>query len=678
MGPAEEEFDPTKYAPEYITVEAAEGIQSILDKVANAWTRTPNAVLVIPRGAQAFHTTHDFLALGKIQGAREVRVSVASLDPSIAALARVLGFHMVDPPEGHPALLGDPALGSTALTGDIEKPTAPLSIGSAEGLPDWVLSPALPIYTSPGLTTSTWLNNPGDPAPLAGAQRPWTPPQASRSGMPSPRTRPRQTGQLSPALITGAHLTGSLPTNPPEVSPTPSGRIKARQAVVLGGAYQNARGLRYGGLSKPVRWGRLFVIVATVIALSLVAGSAYAYVYLPEGTIYVTPLSKTISALPVEISVITSGDGSQAGAPTISNPGSGPQGAVSAPSLAATLLHVPIIEEGTRPATGTKQVPHGKATGTMHFTNRTGGPISVPPGTSFKASNGVTVQTTTGGTVPATVFGQSFGTLDLPIVAGVPGPDGNIGPNQISGVYGGTLNYTNSALQGGAVDTVKVVTQADIDGLKAELQARASDKVGGAIFALVTPGEQLITQTVSLPPLSFEADHKAGEDADAVHIKLTGEAQGYAYSEDKLRDSVAQAVLDSMHDTVNPAFGPNLDTASIQYDPPVVQSVEQGRVLYGTSASARVTFSLTPDLAGRIRDLVKGKEITQARTLLTQAYGSYVNPSTIQAKVLWFNIDKLPNDPARIEVQASATQSVRPVPVPPSSQSTPDPRSVQP
>src|SRR5687767_10817499 len=168
MGPIEKEFDPSEYPPEYVVVGKAEALQSILDRVEEAWIRTPNAVLIIPRGAQAFHTTHDFLALGKLQGVREVRVSIVSLDPTIAGLASLLGFHIVDPPEGHPALAQDPSMATSEVDeNEIEKPTAPLPLARTPEGSEWVLSsapavPAVPIPAS--LTTSTWLNNPGDPA----------------------------------------------------------------------------------------------------------------------------------------------------------------------------------------------------------------------------------------------------------------------------------------------------------------------------------------------------------------------------------------------------------------------------------------------------------------------------------------------------------------------------------
>src|SRR5438105_15814672 len=109
MVPIEKEFDPTEFSAEFVAVGQDEAISSILDHVTEVFQRTPNVVLIIPRGSQAFHTTQDFLALGKLQWTGEVRVAVASPDPTIAGLARVLGFHIVDAPPDHPSIAGDPS-----------------------------------------------------------------------------------------------------------------------------------------------------------------------------------------------------------------------------------------------------------------------------------------------------------------------------------------------------------------------------------------------------------------------------------------------------------------------------------------------------------------------------------------------------------------------------------------
>jgi hypothetical protein len=220
------------------------------------------------------------------------------------------------------------------------------------------------------------------------------------------------------------------------------------------------------------------------------------------------------------------------------------------------------------------------------------------------------------------------------------------------------LNYNNSALDGGTTQTIKVVTQQDIDTLVADLRSRAESKVGGTVLGMVASGEQLITQTVTLANVGYVSDHKANQDGDSVDVKLTAEARAYVYKDSDLHDSIVQAVLNWVPKNTPAWAGPTPDLDSVQYAPPAVTSVQDGWLVYATTASARVTFTLTPDLARQIRDLVKGKDLQEARNLITRTYGSYVNTSTIQAQALWFTLDHLPSDPAHISIVLSTPPGV--------------------
>ncbi len=522
MGPIEpEEFDATQYPPEYVTVEMDEAIHSILERVEEGWVRSPNVVLIIPRGAQAFHNTHDFLALGKLPGARQVCVSIASPDPTIAGLARVLGFYIVDVPEGHPALTQDPTTGFSSED-DIEKPTSPLPLGAALGRwgtsNDWIITEgqqAPPPPKRDSLTTSTWLSNPEDYEPLSvgatpkPASEPENPQSAIRNPQSSvpPRTRPRQTNQLSSASLDSASLVSApkgeaadpalrIPRSSfhaPHVSPTPSGRIKARSIMVPDETRIVDSKLRYGGdLEKTFHWSRLLAVLLLFIVAAVAGGLYYAFNYLPEGTVAVTPLQTPIT-VPIALTLSPgnlSGDDHTASlvSHTLPIPLS-PQSSTVSTDLPATLIKATITEEGSHLATGSRQVPRGKAQGAMRFTNQTTGSVAIPSGLRFKAANGVFVQTTQGGTIRATDFNSGvLGTLELPIASMTEGPDGNIGAGQLAGVYAGKLSYINSALQGGTLETQKLVTQDDITELETQLRSQVDAKVNSAIIASVPSG----------------------------------------------------------------------------------------------------------------------------------------------------------------------------------------------
>src|SRR5207302_11058541 len=135
---------------------------------------------------------------------------------------------------------------------------------------------------------------------------------------------------------------------------------------------------RYGGRIRPANWGRFFAALASLLVITLTAGSIYAYVYLPEGSVSVTMLPKP-TTVSVEISVSTGAAGQQGSAGKALAPSSS-KDVQTAPSLNGQPVRVTLTEEGTRPASGTRQVPRGRAQGTMHFTNRTSNAITVAAG----------------------------------------------------------------------------------------------------------------------------------------------------------------------------------------------------------------------------------------------------------------------------------------------------------
>lgn len=691
MGPleSESEFDPTLYTAEFVTARTDETLLDILERVEIALHRTPNVVLILPRGNQAFHTTHDFLALGRLHNGREVRVSIASPDPTIASLARVLGFHVESIPDDHEYY----EVPGSVPAPETEQPTAPLPLGMLRqpgplpDKPEWVLSQSGYVYPVPS-TTSTWLNHPSDPAAQESGANGTKPAQPhlsmplSRPGMPPPRTKPRATGQLQPAIITDPSLPSithdRFDAAAPLVSTTESGRIKARRTEEEAAAYvkldeqETVRKIRRFSARK------VLAGLVTLLLLAAIAGGVYAWIYLPEGSVELTPIRGYPIEVQLEVPVlIAPGAAGQSGLPQPPQQ-AGADNIISTYSLKATQLSASIVEEGTVPATGSRQIPKGRSRGRIIFTNSTPFPVTVPAGTTFTASNGVVVQVIQGGVVPATIFtpGATVSSLALDVEATVDGPAGDVGAKQLQSTYKG-LTYINAdPLLGGTLETLKVVTQQDIDALTSELNKKALDE-GRALGLLVQqlqPGHELITQTVKFGEVAATPSLNANQDGESVRVVLTTSVQGFSFNPGDVQDAVMDVIGDQVAmllDTV----GPVLDESSVKYDAPTFQAIDaaQGRVSYSTSARARVDFTVTDTLKEQVRTLVTGKEIARARSLINERYGQYVNASAIQANVLGFSLDKLPTDPERLTITEAG--SARYEPAVPSPGTRSDPRS---
>ncbi|MEA2574006.1 MAG: hypothetical protein QOH93_1304 [Chloroflexia bacterium] len=693
MGPleSESEFDHTLYTAEFVTAEPDEPLATILERVEDALTRTPNVVLILPRGSTAFHSTHDFLALGKLHSGRDVHVSIASPDPTIASLARVLGFYVESVPDGHD-YYEEPG---SVTEEDTEQPTSPLPLGPPRvsgpfpDKPEWVLSPSGYVYPVPS-TTSTWLNHPSDPANAqegigANGKKPTHPHLSlplSKSGVPPPRTRPRVTGQLQPTIITDPSLpsiTGDRFDMPLAlVSTTESGRIKARRTDEEAAAYLKLDGQETVRKIRRFTVRRVVTGVLVLLLLALVGAGTYAWIYLPEGSVEITPLKKDLVGLQIEVPVlITPGAAGQDGLATPLDQSS-TGGVISTYSLTSTQLSATIVEQNTAPATGSRQVPKGRSRGTIIFTNSTPYPVTVPAGTTFTAANGVTVQVTQGGVVPATIFtpGATVSSLELEVEATLDGPAGNVAAKQLQSTYKGLTYINPNAIEGGTLETLKVVTQQDIDTLTADLNKKALDqgRALGLLLAQVPPGHELITQTMKFGEVSMTPSLSANQDGEGVSVVVTTSVQAFSYNKADVQKAVFDAIRDQV-DMLPDTVGPVLDEGTIHYEPPAFQSIEaaQGRVTYSTSASARVNFTVTPTLKEQIRNLVTGKEIARARSLISERYGEYVNASDIKANVLWLTLDKLPSDSTRITIGEGTGAAYEPAPSSPSLR--PDPSS---
>ena len=694
MGPLESDFDPTIYTAEFVTAQPDETLLDILERVEIALHRTPNVVLILPRGSQAFHSTHDFLALGRLHGGREVRVSIASPDPTIASLARVLGFHVESIPDDHEYY----EVPGSVPTADTEQPTAPLPLGMlrqpiiSPDKPEWVLSQSGYVHPVPS-TTSTWLNHPSDPTPQengasangTNGTKPATPHLSmplSRPGVPPPRTKPRATGQLQPAIITDPSLPSitndRFDAAVPLVSTTESGRIKARRTDEEAAAYVKL------DEQKTVRKIRRFSVrkvltgVFTLLLLALVGAGTYAWIYLPEGSVELTPIKGYPIEVQLEVPVLIAPGA--AGQPGLATPLAQADAGniISTYSLTATQLSASIVEEGTVPATGSRQIPRGRSRGRIIFTNSTPFPVTVPAGTTFTASNGVVVQVIQGGVVPATVFtpGATVSSLALDVEATVDGPAGDVGAAQLQSTYKGLTYINPDPIVGGTLETLKVVTQQDIDTLTSELNRKALDqgRAMGLLLQQVPQGHELITQTVQFGEVAATSSLNAEQDGESVHVVVTTSVHGFSYNP----GDVQNAVLDVIRDQVAMlpvTVGPVLDESSLNYAAPTFQAIDaaQGRITYRTSASARVNFTVTDTLKEQVRTLVTGKEINRARSLINERYGQYVNASAIQANVLGFSLDKLPTDPERLTITQAGSARYEPAISAPSTHA--DPRS---
>lgn len=133
-------------------------------------------------------------------------------------------------------------------------------------------------------------------------------------------------------------------------------------------------------------------------------------------------------------------------------------------------------------ATGKKEVGE-KATGQVKFTKQSQSSSTIPAGTQLVASNGLAFTTNSAVTIPASSFGPGCFPTACPgsatgnVTAIASGSKYNGASGNLSGGLDGASASFVSPTAGGTDKTITVVSQADVDKAKEQLQSQDSNKI---------------------------------------------------------------------------------------------------------------------------------------------------------------------------------------------------------
>jgi len=295
----------------------------------------------------------------------------------------------------------------------------------------------------------------------------------------------------------------------------------------------------------------------------------------------------------------------------------------------------------TTPTTGQEDAPVGKATGVATLINRTSREITAPEGTILRTTSGENVRfrTLQETKVPAGVGQQA----EVQIEAVEPGLKGNVPAltiNEIEGSLNISLRVSNPfRTEGGTVESVATVTQADKDRLKNELLAQLQKQAYAKLGENLHPGEFIPPETVNTYILAATYDRFAGEHADKLGMQLQLLARGLAVDMDGAR----QLTERSLRETA-PA-----DKFLLE------ETIRTGKPHFTLFGDEFVTFSLTasgeviePISAGDVRAVLAGAPADQAASLLEEHF-ALAKPPVITLTPSWTT--RLPSLPFRIIVR---------------------------
>ncbi len=246
---------------------------------------------------------------------------------------------------------------------------------------------------------------------------------------------------------------------------------------------------------------RRLIFYALAAALLLIGMVAVA-VLVPSATVTLTTSSEQFST-PVDL---------------VAQPGSAAAGITVRAQTAEKQV------SGAFQATGAKDTPGAKATGTIKYLSNCGPlALQVNQGAVLTSQSGVAfVQQQT-----VTVDPEKSQTA--PIQAQSVGSNGNVAAAQIStmqnaGIYASCLKITNPQATSGGQDPKHqpMVTPHDLQAAQAQLQQQAEQSIQSQLAADVRPGEKQSDQSpVLFGTADFFPDHAAGSTVDHFNATLT-------------------------------------------------------------------------------------------------------------------------------------------------------------
>lgn len=179
--------------------------------------------------------------------------------------------------------------------------------------------------------------------------------------------------------------------------------------------------------------------------------------------------------------------------------------------------------------TGSAFVAGAQARGYLLFDNSGDTPITVYVGTTFNTLSGVSIQTTESVEVPAQQNGQD-GTITAGAIAVNAGSAGNIPVNALVRRCCHGLFVSNPARFSGGVDAhqVRVVSQADLDGVRGNLRSALQQQVLKLLLKKMAPGEAM----AQLPDYSTAVapSNAVGAQVSQVNVQVTVSSSVIVYN----------------------------------------------------------------------------------------------------------------------------------------------------
>nr|BBH96001.1 hypothetical protein KTA_42000 [Thermogemmatispora argillosa] len=275
--------------------------------------------------------------------------------------------------------------------------------------------------------------------------------------------------------------------------------------------------------------------------------------------------------------------------------------------IPARLLNANRSLTQTVATSGTRTIPASNARGLLLFTNHSLQPVTVPAGSTFTGTSGISVRLLTTVVVPPRQNDQD-GTASAPAQALSAGAQGNIPAGDISQPCCGRpsqVQVTNPSPFSGGSDSqvVHIVAQADLDRVRQNLLPQLERQLSDQLQAALKAGETLAGAPTY--QTSIQADPAPGNQATQVRVQVRVSASATAYNPAQARQLASDLLSRQAQRSLGSTY--RLRPRSLSASAPVVvQRDNHGLVYLSVSVRGIWSYQISPQTIARWQQDLRG------------------------------------------------------------------------
>jgi serine/threonine protein kinase len=291
-------------------------------------------------------------------------------------------------------------------------------------------------------------------------------------------------------------------------------------------------------------------------------------------------------------------------------------------TIPARLLSASRSLAQTVTTTGTRTTQGSNARGLLLFSNHGLQPVTVPAGSTFSGSSGISVRLLTTVVVPPRQNDQD-GTALAAAQAVTPGAQGNIPAGDIAQPCCGRppqIQVTNPAAFSGGSNgqTIHIVAQDDLDHARQMLLPLLEHQLADQLRAALKDGE-----TLAGPPnyqVSLKADPPLGSQADQVRVQLQVTGSATAYYPTQARQLACNLLSRQAQRTLGSAY--QLQPRSLSASTPTVTDRGNHGITYlSVSVHGTWSYRISAQTIARWQQDLRGTSSEVAQTYLRSQPG---------------------------------------------------------